>query len=150
VAAFARDLEPSRQVWSSQAGYPGDPLYREFYRDVGWDLPHEYVAPYIDPDGTRMFTGLKYYRVTDRKGSHREPYHPGWAHRRADDHAGHFFDSRVAEARTLTARYGRPPVIVAPFDAELFGHWWFEGPWFIELLLRKLAFDQDVIAAMSP
>ncbi len=150
VAAFARDLEPSRQVWSSQTGYPGDTTYREFYRDVGWDLPLEHVAPYIDPDGTRMFTGLKYYRITDRKGSHREPYHPGWAWQRAADHAGHFFDSRVAEARGLTARYGRPAVIVAPFDAELFGHWWFEGPWFIELLLRKLAFDQEVIATMSP
>lgn len=150
VAAFARDIEPARQVWSAQSGYPGDPLYREFYRDVGWDLPMEYIAPYIDPDGTRMFTGLKYYRVTDRKGTHREPYHPGWARQRACDHAGHFFDCRVADVRRLSAEHGRPVVIVSPYDAELFGHWWFEGPWFLEMLFRKLAFDQDALATMSP
>jgi 1,4-alpha-glucan branching enzyme len=150
VAAFARDIEPARQVWSSVAGYPGDPAYREFYRDIGWDLPQDYVAPIIDPDGTRMFTGLKYYRITDRASTHREPYHPGLARQRADDHAGHFFDSRVADAHRLSGAYGRPPVIVCPYDAELYGHWWFEGPWFLELLFRKLAFDQDVLAAMTP
>ena len=28
-------------------------------------------------------------------------------------------------------------MIVAPFDAELFGHWWFEGPEFLDLVVRK-------------
>lgn len=150
VAVFARDLEPARQVWSSEAGYPGDGLYREFYRDVGWDLPLDYVKDYIDPDGTRMFTGLKYYRITDRKGGQREPYHPGWAHQRVHDHAGHFFDERVRDAKGLSAAYGQPVVITCPYDSELFGHWWFEGPWFLDSLLRKLAYDQSVIETMSP
>ncbi|HHN74268.1 MAG TPA: DUF1957 domain-containing protein [Acidobacteria bacterium] len=149
VAAFARDLEPARQVWSAEAGYPGDPLYREFYRDVGWDLPLEQVREHIDPDGTRMFTGLKYYRITGR-GDHREPYHPGWARQRAHDHAGHFFDCRVADARRLAERLGVPAVITSPYDAELFGHWWFEGPWFLESLLRKIAYDTDLLDALSP
>ena len=39
-AAFARDHDSSRQVWSADEGYPGDPLYREFYRDVGWGETH--------------------------------------------------------------------------------------------------------------
>lgn len=150
VAAFARDIAPARQVWSSEAGYPGDGSYREFYKDVGWDLPLSNVASIIDPDGSRMFTGIKYFRITDRKGTHREPYHPGWAKQRADDHAGHFFDSRIADVRHLHSHYGRPPVIVCPYDAELFGHWWFEGPWFLEYLFRKLAHDQDVLWVMTP
>ncbi len=150
VAAFARDLEPARQVWSSEGGYPGDTVYREFYRDLGWDLPLDYVRDYIDPDGTRMFTGLKYYRITSRDGDHREPYHPGMALQRAHDHAGHFFDERVKEARTLGESLGRPPVITSPYDAELFGHWWFEGPWFLESLCRKIAYDTDLLDTMSP
>ncbi len=150
VAAFARDLEPARQVWSSEGGYPGDPLYREFYRDVGWDLPLDYIGPYIDPDGTRMFTGLKYYRITSRQGDHREPYHPGWARQRAHDHAGHFFDARVADAKRLSAEQGRAVAITCPYDAELFGHWWFEGPDFLESLCRKIAYDTDALATMSP
>ncbi len=150
VAAFARDLEPARQVWSSQGGYPGDLVYREFYRDVGWDLPLDYIRDYIDPDGTRMFTGLKYYRITDRQGEHREPYHPGLARQRAHDHAGHFFDERVRQVRDLRAQFGRAPVITSPYDAELFGHWWFEGPWFLESLCRKIAYDTDELVTLSP
>lgn len=150
VAAFARDTEPARQVWSAEAGYPGDPRYREFYRDVGWDLPLEYVQPYIDPAGTRMFTGLKYYRITDRKSERREPYDAEIAHALADTHAEHFIRSRVADAQRLEQQLGRPPVIVCPYDAELFGHWWFEGPWFLEFLFAKLAFDQDRLAARTP
>ena len=62
VACFSRDLESSKQVWSSVEGYPGDYNYREFYRDIGFDLEHDYIKPYIHPDGTRINTGIKYYR----------------------------------------------------------------------------------------
>src|SRR5207244_7400576 len=64
-AAFARDRDSSRQVWSAQAGYPGDPAYREFYRDVGFDLPLEHLGPVAR--GVRKFSGVKYYRITGRR-----------------------------------------------------------------------------------
>ena len=57
VAAFGRDIESSKQVWSAQEGYPGDPTYRDFYRDIGFDLPIDYIKPYIHPAGIRTFTG---------------------------------------------------------------------------------------------
>jgi len=47
VAAFGRDVESSKQVWSAIEGYPGDPDYREFYRDIGFDLPLEYLSPLL-------------------------------------------------------------------------------------------------------
>jgi len=59
VACFARDLESSKQVWSSIEGYPGDYQYREFYRDIGFDLEYDYIKPYIHPDGARINTGIK-------------------------------------------------------------------------------------------
>ncbi|MBA3786087.1 MAG: DUF1957 domain-containing protein, partial [Acidobacteria bacterium] len=52
VAVFARDVETSEQVWSAEVGYPGNAAYREFYRDVGWDLPLEYLKPHLHKDGT--------------------------------------------------------------------------------------------------
>ncbi|MCQ2559472.1 MAG: DUF1957 domain-containing protein, partial [Clostridia bacterium] len=58
VAAFGRDPESSRQVWSSAEGYPGDYDYREFYRDLGFDLDYEYIKPYIHKSGIRINTGL--------------------------------------------------------------------------------------------
>ncbi len=45
VAAFARDLDSSKQVWSAEEGYPGDPAYRDYYRDIGWDLDYDYIKP---------------------------------------------------------------------------------------------------------
>src|SRR5262245_53673365 len=60
VAAFARDLESSKQVWSANEGYPGDANYRDFYRDIGFDLPLSYIGPYVHPDGIRVHTGFKY------------------------------------------------------------------------------------------
>lgn len=135
VAAFARDPESSRQVWSSQEGYPGDFSYREYYRDIGWDLDMAYIGPYIHPDGIRLNTGLKYHRITgptDQKAW----YEPEVAKARASQHAAHFFAQREAQARASAAHMDRMPLIVSPYDAELFGHWWFEGPWFIEALAR--------------
>src|SRR5262245_59292455 len=47
------------------------------------------------------------------------------------------------------AMSGRPALIVAPYDAELFGHWWFEGPDWINFLLRKMDHDQQTIKAIT-
>ncbi|MCL5035848.1 MAG: DUF1957 domain-containing protein [Chloroflexi bacterium] len=149
VAIFARDPESSKQVWSSKEGYPGDYYYREFYRDVGFDLPMDYIAPYIHESGQRINTGIKYYRITG-PGEHKEPYHYGAARDRAADHAGNFMHNREKQSEFLFDIMGRPPVIVAPYDAELFGHWWFEGPMWIEFLARKIHFDQDNVKMITP
>jgi 1,4-alpha-glucan branching enzyme len=66
LVAFGRDLESSRQVWSADEGYPGDVDYREYYRDIGYDLDFEYIKPYINKDGIRHNTGIKYYRITGK------------------------------------------------------------------------------------
>ncbi|GFN22405.1 glycoside hydrolase family 57 protein [Thermanaeromonas sp. C210] len=138
VAAFGRDLESSEQVWSAQEGYPGDFDYREFYRDIGYDLDFEYIRPYIHPSGLRVDTGLKYYRITG-KTNLKEPYVPEWASRKAQIHAGNFLFNREHQIRYLAAHMDRPPLIVCPYDAELFGHWWFEGPQWLESLFRQVA-----------
>jgi 1,4-alpha-glucan branching enzyme len=151
VAAFARDPESSQQVWSAQFGYPGDPVYREFYRDVGWDLELDYVRPYVQPTGDRKNTGIKYYRITARGSAHKEPYDPDLARERAQQHAANFMFNRERQIEHLAGQLtGRKPIVVAPYDAELFGHWWFEGPWFLEALLRKSAFDQAVFRLATP
>jgi 1,4-alpha-glucan branching enzyme len=151
VAAFGRDQESGKQVWSSREGYPGDPNYRDFYRDVGFDLPLEKVRQYIHPDGIRQHTGYKYYRVTGPvELAHKEVYVPSRAAETAATHAGHFLLHRTAQVRGLGERMDRPPLVVAPYDAELYGHWWFEGPQFLDFLVRKIHFDQDAIELVTP
>jgi 1,4-alpha-glucan branching enzyme len=150
VAAFGRDMESSKQVWSAQEGYPGDVHYRDFYRDVGFDLDYEYVKPYLHGGGgARVYTGIKYYRITGRT-SHKELYQPEVAREKAAAHAGNFMFNREQQVKHLYGFLGKEPMIVAPYDAELFGHWWFEGPQWLDLLLRKSAFDQDVFETITP
>ncbi|MBV9618455.1 MAG: DUF1957 domain-containing protein [Verrucomicrobia bacterium] len=145
-AAFARDRDSSRQVWSAEEGYPGDPAYREFYRDVGFDLPLEHLGPVAR--GVRKFSGVKYHRITGRS-KEKEFYDRVAAEKAADAHATHFLEQRRAQFRQLAAANG-DPIIVIPFDAELFGHWWFEGPRFLELFVRKAAFDQKDFRLTTP
>jgi 1,4-alpha-glucan branching enzyme len=143
--AIARDGDASRQVWSAREGYPGDPTYREFYRDLGYDADYSYIRPYLHGDGVRRGVGLKYHRVTGAVELHEKDYYdPAEARRRAGTHARHFLASRMEQARWLRLHMERPPLVVAPYDAELFGHWWFEGPWFLEDLLRGAA-EQDEV-----
>jgi 1,4-alpha-glucan branching enzyme len=145
-AAFARDRDSSRQVWSAEEGYPGDPAYREFYRDVGFDLPLEHLGP-VARSG-RKFSGVKYHRITGRS-KEKELYDRVAAEKAADAHATHFLEQRRAQSRQLAAA-NVDPIVVIPFDAELFGHWWFEGPRFLELFIRKAAFDQNDFRLTTP
>jgi len=138
VAAFGRDGESARQVWSSVEGYPGDFDYREFYRDIGFDLPDADVRPFLPPTSERAYTGIKYYRVTGTS-DHKEPYNPAWARAKAELHAAHFVESRTRQIARMGASPGRPPLFTVPFDAELFGHWWYEGPIWLDFLCRQVA-----------
>jgi len=138
-AAFARDRDSSRQVWSAEEGYPGNPTYREFYRDIGFELP---------PTEPRKFTGMKYHRITGRE-SEKELYDLQPTEPVVDAQATHFLEQRRRQINELRA-LDFDPIIVAPFDAELFGHWWFEGPRFLELFIRKAASDQNDFNLTTP
>jgi 1,4-alpha-glucan branching enzyme len=144
VAAFGRDQESSQQVWSSEVGYPGADEYREFYRDLGWDAEYEYIKPYIMPNGQRKNVGIKYHRITGKTvgSSDKALYDPYWAKEKAASHAENFMENRKQQVSSLSNMMGRKPIVVSPYDAELFGHWWYEGPLFIDYFLRKSWFDQ--------
>lgn len=151
VAAFARDVETSEQVWSADIGYPGHPNYREFYRDLGWDAQEEYIKPFLHSDGKRRNLGIKYFRVTGKVELHeKQPYVPDWARETTINHANHFILSRLAQVRQLKQMIGRNPIVVSPYDAELFGHWWFEGPQFLSFLIKKIHYEQNEITLITP
>ncbi len=43
-----------------------------------------------------------------------------------------------------------PPLVVSPYDAELYGHWWSEGPQFLDFLFRELHYKKDEVRAITP
>ncbi|WP_193043539.1 1,4-alpha-glucan branching protein domain-containing protein [Mycolicibacterium baixiangningiae] len=121
VVAFGRDLQVSYRVWSPKSGYPGHAAYRDFYT-------HDHV------------TGLKPARVTGRNvpSSAKAPYDPDRADAAVDAHVADFV--QVVRRRLIdeSERIGRPAHVVAAFDTELFGHWWYEGPEWLARVLRAL------------
>jgi 1,4-alpha-glucan branching enzyme len=150
VNVFARDPESSKQVWSQEEGYPGDVLYREFYRDLGYDADIEYIKPYLHSDGVRRGIGIKYHAITGKVPlDQKQWYAPEKAREKSAQHAGNFLFNRQAQARHLRGMMPNPPIIVSPYDAELFGHWWYEGPQFLEFLIRKTVFDQSDIELIT-
>ena len=149
IAAFGRDLDSARQVWSKHEGYPGDVNYRDFYRDIGFDLDFDYVKPHLPDVSQRGFTGIKYHRITgDAPEKRILPARA--ALRMAAEHAGHFLNARMGQIQHLASIMDRPPMLVSPYDAELFGHWWYEGPEFLDYFVRKANYDQQVFRLITP
>lgn len=149
LAAFGRDRESSRQVWSRTEGYPGDARYRDFYRDVGFDLELDYVRPHLPSPDHRGFTGFKYHRITGGHGA-KELYDRAAALAAVQAHAAHFLESRQRQLATLEPALDRPALFVSPYDAELFGHWWFEGPEFLDQLARLICSRPDQLQLVTP
>jgi len=149
ISAFGRDIETSKQVWSSVAGYPGDVHYRDFYRDIGFDLDMDHLKSFLHPFGTRTYTGLKYYRITG-KTDRKEPYVLQRALDKASEHAGNFIMNRESQVEFLYNTLKIRPVITAMYDAELFGHWWYEGPEWLYFLLREMYLGHKNFRAITP
>ncbi|WP_300014918.1 1,4-alpha-glucan branching protein domain-containing protein [Pseudonocardia sp.] len=121
VLAFARDLDVTYRVWSPRRGYPGGRDYRDF---------HTFDHP----------SGLKPSRVTGRSVAPQDkrPYDPARAAAAVARDAADFVAVVRERLVGLAERHGRPALSVAAFDTELFGHWWHEGPAWLEAVLRDL------------
>lgn len=137
VAFFGRDSDSTLPVWSAKEGYPGDPIYREFHRDLGWDLPIDELKKIGINDSRPL--GLKLHKVTNQNCplEAKEIYEPFLASEKVKEHAKEYLCGRKTQLDRLTTTMQNKPLLVAPFDAELFGHWWFEGPSFLSELFRQ-------------
>lgn len=145
---FMRDFSLSSLVWSSTEGYPCDPDYREFYRDIGYDLPMDYIRPYIHEPEVRVFTGFKYWAITG-KTADKVLYNPEKASRKAQEHAANFLYNIRRRTRNVEDLLDMDPFYTVSFDAELFGHWWFEGIQWLENVIRLVACADDMVL-MTP
>jgi 1,4-alpha-glucan branching enzyme len=125
---FSRDRITAAQVWSAEEGYPGDPSYLEFHKKH-----HE--------------SGLRYWRISDSKAAleDKEIYDPSAIDDRLNSHADHFISLIHKNLKKHLLQTGNEGIVCSPFDTELFGHWWFEGPAFIEKIIEKLDSNSDIV-----
>lgn len=127
VAIFARDIETSMQVWSSEQGYPGGEWYLDFHKKH-----HQ--------------SGHRYWRVTSVNADlgNKVRYEPERIEAAIDADVDHFVTAVHRALENYRTRTGQAGCLTAPFDSELFGHWWFEGPGFLKKLLMRLENDTEI------
>jgi 1,4-alpha-glucan branching enzyme len=124
---FSRDRVTAEQVWSAENGYPGDPQYLEFHKK-------------------HHNSGLRYWRISESKTDleDKELYDPAAIDERLNSHADHFISLIYKNLKRHFSQTGTEGIVCSPFDTELFGHWWFEGPAFIEKIIEKLSSNPDI------
>ncbi|MCW5828756.1 MAG: DUF1957 domain-containing protein [Deltaproteobacteria bacterium] len=149
VIFFGRDELTSRQVWSSRDGYPADPVYRDFYHDAGYELGELELAPFLWGGIGRGPTGFKYRRVTGPE-EQKMPYDRAMALRRVNEHAEQFVRELAGRLAGQPMHGDRTPLVTSLYDAELFGHWWFEGPDWLEKVLELSVEESTGIQTVTP
>jgi 1,4-alpha-glucan branching enzyme len=128
MRVLVRDAGLARQVWANDIGYPGDGAYLDFHKR---HLPGRH----------------RYWKITDshRHMADKDLYYPDDAERfRVPEHAGHYKWLLAQSLRAYRRDVGRPGLAVVAFDTELLGHWWFEGPQWLYLLLKWLHADPEI------
>jgi 1,4-alpha-glucan branching enzyme len=127
VAILTRDPKTGIQVWSGEHGYPGNPNYLDFHKK-------------------HFPGGLRYWRVTDVKAdlAEKKEYRPEVADKYIPEQAAHFKDLVKETLKAHKDKKGAPGLITAPYDAELLGHWWFEGPRWLYHVLKNIASDPEL------
>ncbi|MDP2682964.1 MAG: DUF1957 domain-containing protein [Deltaproteobacteria bacterium] len=127
VAVFTRDPKTGLQVWSGEWGYPGDGNYLDFHKK-------------------RFPGGMKYWRVTSAKAdlADKERYVPEIAYARTSEQAEHFKELIKVNLSEYLKAQNEPGIVVSPYDAELFGHWWFEGPEWLYSVIKAVHLDGSI------
>ncbi|MFH2037683.1 MAG: 1,4-alpha-glucan branching protein domain-containing protein [Candidatus Zixiibacteriota bacterium] len=127
TAIFARDPETGLLVWSGDIGYPGDGHYLDFHKK-------------------RFPGGHRYWAVTSSKAdlADKVEYDIEGAETRIPENSDHYVEKIVSSLIDYHAKTGRKGILMAPYDAELFGHWWFEGPKFLKAVIRKISLSPNV------
>jgi 1,4-alpha-glucan branching enzyme len=118
--AFIRDPRSTLQVWSRERGYPGEYAYLEFHKK-------------------HFPGGLRFWKITDSSGDlgTKQIYDPKLAAEKVGLQASHFVG--LVRETIEQAREGKGGMVCSPYDAELFGHWWFEGPLWLEHVVREMS-----------
>lgn len=148
LAAFGRDRSLARAAWSTEDGYPGDADYRDFDSDVAFELPIEAIRRVLPASGERVATGIKYHRITGPQ-KEKEAYDAVRARAKAGAHARNFV-ARCGDRLSSGEADERAGSLLTVYDAELLGHWWYEGLHWLEQVVRQVAYDQDRIELATP
>ncbi|MDR2101261.1 MAG: DUF1957 domain-containing protein [Treponema sp.] len=139
---LARDYYALEAITHRDHGFVRDRVYREYYEDVGYELPPDLIRSFLGVRGGRTPTGYK-YRAQD-SGSQGPVYDPQKAAEKAADQARCFLNGRIQSLKAAGAFMDDPAISLCACDADTFGRFWYEGCHFLEALFREGAQRKEV------
>jgi 1,4-alpha-glucan branching enzyme len=145
ISILVRDYYAQQDLWGSGAAYRSSPEFRDYHRDVGYELPAAALKSFLEPNGARIPTGYKYWT----SGGQKSIYDPQRASERTLDHVRSFLDARTARLSAAGEYMAESPISLCAYNADDFGRFWYEGPEFIETLFREGA-SRGEIQFMTP
>ncbi|NRD61010.1 DUF1611 domain-containing protein [Corallococcus exiguus] len=152
LEVMVHDYRIGLYLWKSpESTFPAHPVYREFFRDVGFDVRPEYFeelgVPVPANKRGHVWTGLKYQAVTGQKVDlgQKALYDVDAARTQVKQHVREFWE--LLDSRRSLVQDGQ--TFVLAFDTELFGHWWHEGIEWLEGVMQPAA-PVEIQAATPP
>jgi len=131
--SFINDTKGYQMIWDKENGYPSHDSYRDFYYDIGFALENHQINPYFYENDRKICTGFKYQNKVGKI------YSRELAKKQIQKDAQDFIKLYEEKAKVIENEIDREALFNMSFDAELFGHWWFEGPLWIEAVLRGIS-----------
>ncbi len=130
VGILTRDPKTSLQVWSGEYGYPGDGNYLDFHKK-------------------HFPGGHRYWRVTKASADlgEKELYSVNSVEKRLQENADHYVNLLTTVLKESDSIPSTDRMVMSPFDTELFGHWWFEGPRWLEKVLAQVDDSPNLTAS---
>jgi 1,4-alpha-glucan branching enzyme len=144
INVFVRDSVSSESI-IGESSYPSNPLYRDFYKDIGYERDIDYLKEFT-LFTQRIPTGLKYYKIGTLSRSEKEIYEAEPALKQVEIDAEDFIKKRVEQFKNCE----KSPLVVSCFNMEIFGHRWFEGIYFLEMIFRKVRSERYPIQFLTP
>jgi 1,4-alpha-glucan branching enzyme len=146
VSFFVRDYDIASDIMEEN-GYLSNSLYREFYRDIGYERDIDYLRDFTQST-ERIPTGIKYHRITDIKKplDQKELYDMDVAMKQSETDALNFISKMTDKFKNSSS----VPVVVSCFNMELFGHRWFEGVHFLENMIRRVRTERFPVQFITP
>jgi len=145
INIFVRD-SISSEIVIGESSYPANPIYRDFYKDIGYEREIDYLKEFT-LFTQRIPTGIKYWKITDLSGiKEKEIYDFNLALNQVEVDASNFIEKIIERFKG----YEKNSLVVSCFNMEIFGHRWFEGIYFLEKLFRKIRSERYPIQFLTP
>ncbi|MBQ6781098.1 MAG: DUF1957 domain-containing protein [Treponema sp.] len=131
LVVFGRDKDTPADIVAEETGFMHNPLYKNLYKDIGFELDADALGNCSASGKARVATGYRYWSKQDTV------YDKKAALAQAEKDAKTFLDAKKTKLDAAEGLLnGNDASLVCAFDAAMLGQDWAEGMYFLEQVIR--------------